>query len=185
MIIVILASFVVCWLPFHVDKLIEVANYERSKNDPSLYLGDSFSNINNDQVPCSGGSFEFEENTASSGSNHVFFTFESPLFRIENNRRVVDFLQCSSQPFYLHIHEFTVQTRFYQCRQMVPTHHTFVLWLFLSMSTRFDHTRESFNHRAKNFQFNKLYKMRFSSTDSGTIIKNDATTVDFQWIFQM
>lgn len=59
-----------------MDKLIEVANYERSKNDPSLYLGDSFSNINNDQVPCSGGSFEFEENTASSGINQIFSTIE-------------------------------------------------------------------------------------------------------------
>merc|ERR1712037_53721 len=31
MIIVILASFVICWLPFHIDKPIEVANYEKSK----------------------------------------------------------------------------------------------------------------------------------------------------------
>ena len=67
MIIVILASFVICWLPFHIDKLIEVANYERSKNDASFYLSETFSNFRTDDVPCSKNDFQFEENPPSSG----------------------------------------------------------------------------------------------------------------------
>jgi len=67
MIIVILASFVICWLPFHIDKLIEVANYEKSKNDASFYLAESFSNYRSDKVPCSRSDFQFKENSPSSG----------------------------------------------------------------------------------------------------------------------
>jgi hypothetical protein len=67
MIIVILASFVICWLPFHIDKLIEVANYEKSKNDAPFYLSETFASFRADDVPCSKNEFQFEENPPSSG----------------------------------------------------------------------------------------------------------------------
>jgi len=139
MIIVILASFVICWLPFHIDKLIEVANYEKSKNDAPFYLSETFASFRADDVPCSKNEFQFEENPPSSGLKTI--------------AELLIFFNAALNPFIYTFMSSQFKEDFFKATKC--------------LSTRFDQTRESFNTKAKNFQFSYL-KKRFSSTESVT-----------------
>ncbi|CBY23571.1 unnamed protein product [Oikopleura dioica] len=139
MIIVILASFVICWLPFHIDKLIEVANYEKSKNDASFYLAESFSNYRSDKVPCSRSDFQFKENSPSSGLKTI--------------AELLIFFNAALNPFIYTFMSSQFKEDFLKATKC--------------LSVRFDQTRNSFNTKAKNLQLSFL-KKRFSSTESVT-----------------